>query len=140
VPRGSKEKIVIEADDFEGVSKLLQRAELVAGDFERLVNRAMADDFLFCDPPYTVRHNYNGFRKYNEVLFSWADQERLAIALRRAAARGVKVMCTNANHQSVRDLYSDDEFDLQKVSRYSRISADSSSRRNFEELVIRANI
>jgi len=37
---------------------------------------------MFCDPPYTVRHNYNGFRKYNEVIFSWADQERLAASLR----------------------------------------------------------
>ena len=71
---------------------------LVAGDFEPLIDRAQKGDFLFCDPPYTVRHNDNGFVKYNEVLFSWADQERLAAALLRAARRGVKIICTNANH------------------------------------------
>lgn len=140
VPRGSKEKIVIETDNFRTMSDLLQGAELMAGDFEPLVDRASRGDFVFCDPPYTVRHNYNGFRKYNEVLFSWADQERLAAALRRAAGRGAKVLCTNANHQSVRDLYRAPEFALQAVSRYSHISADNLNRRYFEELIIQANI
>jgi DNA adenine methylase len=140
VPRGSKDKVVIESDDFESISGLLHRAELVAGDFEGLVDRAKKGDFLFCDPPYTVRHNFNGFRKYNEVLFSWRDQERLAESLRRAAKRGVKVLCTNANHQSVRDLYKLRGFKLESVSRYSRISADSSSRRYFDELIIQANL
>ncbi len=140
VPRGTKDAVVIETDDFEGMSRLLQGAELIAGDFEALVNLAQDGDFVFCDPPYTVRHNLNGFRKYNEVLFSWADQERLAASLRRSIARGAKVLCTNANHQSVRDLYAGNLFDLQAVSRYSRISADNSSRRYFEELIIRANI
>lgn len=140
VPRGTKDKIVIETDNFEGMARLLGGAELFVMDFQALVDRAEAGDFVFCDPPYTVRHNYNGFRKYNEIIFSWADQERLAASLLRAAQRGVKVLCTNANHQSVRDLYADDAFDLQSVSRYSSISAINSSRRNFEELIIRANI
>ena len=140
VPRGTKEKVVIDTDNFEAMSKLLTGAELVPGDFELLVDRALENDFVFCDPPYTVRHNYNGFVQYNEVLFSWADQERLAEALLRAARRGVKVLCTNANHQSVRDLYDKRDFKQQVVSRRSPISADSAGRRHFEELVIQANI
>ncbi len=140
VPRGSKDKVVIETDDFESMSKVLASAELVAGDFEALLDRAKRGDFAFCDPPYTVRHNYNGFRKYNEVLFSWADQERLAQTLTRAALRGVKVVCTNANHESVRDLYDRTLFERRVVSRYSRISADNTGRSYFEELIIRANV
>ncbi|WP_375184255.1 DNA adenine methylase [Aquabacterium sp.] len=140
VPRGSKDKVLIETDDFESMSKVLAGAELVAGDFESLIDRANSGDFVFCDPPYTVRHNYNGFRKYNEVLFSWADQERLAQALTRAVLRGVKVVCTNANHQSVRDLYGSALFERRVVSRYSRISADKAGRSYFEELIIRANV
>lgn len=140
VPRGTKNKVVDETDDFEGLSKLLQGAELIADDFEALVNRAKMGDFVFADPPYTVRHNYNGFLKYNEVLFSWNDQERLARSLREAARRGAKVLCTNANHQSVRDLYDSPDFELTIVTRFSTISANSSSRRHFEELIIQANI
>ncbi len=139
VPRGTKDKVLIETDDFEGISNLLQGAELIAGDFEKLINRAKKGDFIFADPPYTVLHNYNGFRKYNEVLFSWEDQERLAESLSSAAGRGVKILCTNANHSSLRDLYSGPEFKLDVVSRASRISAANASRKNFEELIIRSN-
>jgi DNA adenine methylase len=139
VPRGMKDKVLIETDDFEGMSRLLRGADLVACDFEALVDRAQENDFVFADPPYTILHNYNGFRKYNEVLFSWADQQRLARALLQAARRGVKVLCTNANHHSVRSLYDHPEFTFEVVSRYSRISADNASRKYFEELIIRAN-
>jgi DNA adenine methylase len=140
VPRGDKEKVVIETDDFAAMSRLLAGAELRACDFEPLVDRATEGDLVFCDPPYTVRHNYNGFRKYNEVLFSWSDQERLAAALLRAARRGANVVCTNANHDSVRSLYKKPEFELHIVSRYSRISADNASRRYFEEIIIKAKV
>lgn len=140
VPRGSKNQVLFPTDNFAGISRLLKSAELVTGDFEGLVNRANDDDFVFCDPPYTVRHNDNGFRKYNEVLFSWSDQERLARALLQAAKRGAKVLCTNANHPCVRELYSDSRFEQKIVSRTSRVSADGGSRRRFEELVVRANI
>jgi DNA adenine methylase len=139
VPRGTKDKVLIETDDFNAMSELLAGADLVTGDFEPLIDRADSGDLLFCDPPYTIRHNYNGFLKYNEVLFSWADQERLAAALLRAARRDVKVICTNANHQSVRALYDKPEFHFKVVTRFSRLSADSASRRYFEELIIRAN-
>lgn len=140
VPRGTKDKVLIETDNFEGMSALLQGAELVPGDFEPLIDRAARGDLVFADPPYTVRHNYNGFQRYNEVLFSWADQERLALALKRAAERGAKVFCTNANHHSVRKLYRDSVFALDVVSRPSRISADPGTRGSYEELIIRANI
>lgn len=92
------------------------------------------------DPPYTVAHNNNGFIKYNQNLFSWADQVRLRDAIQRAVKRGVKVIVTNANHQSIRDIYSAPEFELKVLSRLSTISGKSKSRGKFEEIVILANI
>jgi DNA adenine methylase len=126
------------SDDFESIAKLLRHARLIAGDFEGLVDRAEEGDLLFCDPPYTVRHNHNGFRKYNEVLFSWSDQERLAAALLRAVRRGAQVVATNANHESVRELYDRSEFTVEVASRYSRISGDNKSRCYFDELIMRS--
>lgn len=140
VPRGSKDAVLMETDDFKTLSKLLSRTELRLGDFERIIDEAGEDDLIFADPPYTVRHNLNGFIKYNEVLFSWADQERLALALKRAAARGAKIVATNANHHSVRALYSSWDFLTRSVSRFSQISADGASRRRFEEIIITSNI
>lgn len=140
VPRGSKDAVLMETDDFKTLSKLLSKAELRLGDFEKIIDEAGEDDLIFADPPYTVRHNLNGFIKYNEVLFSWTDQERLALALKRAAARGAKIVATNANHHSVRSLYSSWDFLTRSVSRFSQISADGASRRRFEEIIITSNI
>jgi len=136
VPKGTKDAVVLETDDFEGAAALLANAELRTSDFEPVIDQAQENDLIFADPPYTVRHNVNGFLKYNEQLFSWDDQVRLADALARARTRGAKIVSTNANHDSVRRLYRERGFGLKTVSRYSSISADPKSRKQFEELVI----
>jgi DNA adenine methylase len=136
VPKGTKDLVLFDGDDFGSVSKLLRRAAIKLADFEVLIDEAKKGDFVFADPPYTVRHNVNGFIKYNENLFSWTDQIRLADSLKRARDRGSKIVATNANHSSVRKLYKDRGFFVRSVSRFSSISAAAESRKDFEELVI----
>lgn len=136
VPIGERRQVVRETDNFTAVAALLANADLRHEDFEPLIDLAHRNDFLFLDPPYTVRHNRNGFNKYNERLFSWADQERLARAAARACRRGAKVVITNACHPTVRQLYPEKLFDFREVSRYSSISASLDSRKHFDELVI----
>lgn len=136
VPRGTKDTVLYDDDDFEATSKHLRRTNLIKSDFEKVIDRAESDDFIFSDPPYTVHHNYNGFVKYNEKLFSWDDQRRLVTALSRARDRGVKILATNANHEMLRGLYLSEAFYVREVSRYSSISSSNSSRKNYEELII----
>jgi len=135
VPKGTKSSVIFEDDSFDRISEALQGAELHSCDFEELIDMAKDGDLVFVDPPYTVRHNHNAFIKYNEKLFSWADQERLALALKRAKNRGASVVSTNANHQSVRDLYLD-TFKTLVVSRNSLISSKVETRTKYEELII----
>ncbi|MGR6020305.1 hypothetical protein ACT7CU_27215 [Bacillus paranthracis] len=47
---------------------------------------------------------------------------------------------TNASHQSIRELYESEGFDLQVVSRFSSISASALHRDKYEELVIKVNM
>lgn len=136
VPRGTKDSVILETDDFAAISKSLKNVSIHFCDFENLIDKAHENDLIFADPPYTVRHNLNGFIKYNETLFSWHDQERLAKALIRAKNRGAKIVCTNANHSSIQELYSRKGFRFEIVSRYSSISASAKNRKQFEELVI----
>lgn len=139
VPRGSKNDVILESDDFEAVAKSLKNTIIRLSDFETLIDEATDGDLVFVDPPYTVRHNLNGFVKYNEKLFSWSDQERLASALKRAVGRGAQIVSTNANHHSIRDLYENSGFYLSTVSRFSSISASALNRKQFEELIILSN-
>jgi DNA adenine methylase len=138
VPIGERDQVVRDTDDYPAVAKLLSGAELRHGDFEPLVDSAQSGDLVFLDPPYTVRHNRNGFIKYNERLFSWDDQERLAKAATRAAERGALIVVTNASHPTVRQLYTDELFTFRELSRYSSISASLESRKHFDELIIRS--
>lgn len=77
--------------------------------------------------------------KYNETLFKWDDQVRLAEALSRARDRGVKIVATNAAHSAVVDLYRQRTFTVQFARRYSSISGESKGRSEFRELIILAN-
>jgi DNA adenine methylase len=136
VPKGTRDSILFETDEFQAAARLLRGAEIRASDFEDLIDAAHRDDLVFADPPYTVRHNLNGFIKYNEKLFSWDDQLRLASALARARDRGAYIVSTNANHASLRRLYRNHGFSLKGISRFSSISATAESRRKFDELLI----
>ena len=136
VPIGTKTKVLLETDDFQKISSILSGVQILSCDFEETINKASNNDFIFVDPPYTVKHNNNGFVKYNEIMFSWEDQIRLSESLKKAHFRGVKFLMTNAYHQSVIDLYQDD-FQLTKVSRYSVIASESARRGIYDELLVK---
>ena len=98
VPIGTKTSVIEPNEDFFAHSAALKRARLRVCDFEETIDRAKAGDLIFADPPYTVKHNLNGFLKYNENIFSWDDQVRLRDSLLRAKRRGAAVVTTNADH------------------------------------------
>lgn len=135
VPKGSKDRIVFDFDDFGKVASALKYADLRHGDFEKSIENCGEGDLLFIDPPYTVKHNMNGFVKYNENLFSWSDQIRLRNAVRDAAARGAHVIVTNADHASIRNLYKG-IANLKTVRRSSVLSGDKRYRGHVTELVL----
>lgn len=115
VPIGTKSAVLTKDDDFSLISAALQNHQITCCDFEETVDNAGLGDLLFVDPPYTVQHNMNGFVKYNEKIFQWADQIRLRDAVSRAANRGAAVIVTNADHSCIQTLYSD-------VGEYSQLT------------------
>lgn len=137
VPIGTKSTVLMESDDFASVSRVLRRAEIRHADFQTSVSKAQVGDVVFCDPPYTVRHKHNGFVKYNEHLFSWADQIRLRDSMRIARDRGARVFITNADHESIRELYERD-FKIEELERYSSIGGAKAIRGSYSELLITA--
>lgn len=135
VPIGTKTDVVLGTDDFQKLSEVLSDVELRCSDFEQTLDQAGEDDFVFVDPPYTVKHNLNGFVKYNDRIFSWSDQLRLRDAVKRASERGAKVMVLNANHESVREIYADVGAQA-ALSRASVLAGNSAYRAKVEELMI----
>jgi DNA adenine methylase len=80
-------------------------------------------------------HNNNGLVEYNAQLFSWADQARLATAIKAAAKRGALIMVSYADHASVKALYNG--FGTHHTLTHSSVLAgDPGYRRNATELLI----
>ncbi len=138
VPKGTKSNVILPTDDFQSISNALKCATLLSVDFEDVMENAASGDFVFIDPPYTVKHNVNGFIKYNEKIFRWEDQIRLASAVVRAAKRNVKILITNANNGSIRNLYRDVGYS-KKLDRYSVLAGDKNSRGKISEIAIMIN-
>ena len=137
VPRGTKNSVVLDTDDFDAISDALSEAELSAQDFEKTLSEVGEGDLVYVDPPYTVNHSHNGFGKYNEEIFSWDDQKRLKRAVSAAMDRGAKVAVSNADHVSIRELY-EDVGKIESISRKSVISADPEYRGDVDEVLIRS--
>ncbi|MDE0246107.1 MAG: Dam family site-specific DNA-(adenine-N6)-methyltransferase [Gammaproteobacteria bacterium] len=135
VPIGTKDSVLLDDDDFQAWSRALNGIRLEHRDFELAIDEAERGDFIFVDPPYTVRHNMNGFVKYNQNIFAWDDQVRLHAALQRAHERGVSFAMTNADHESIRELYAGFGTHRQ-VERYSVIASKSSFRNPSTELLV----
>lgn len=135
VPIGTKNTVLLSSDDFSHTSELLENVDLVQCDFEQSLEEAEEGDLVYIDPPYTVKHNFNGFLKYNESIFSWSDQVRLHAAAVAAKQRGATVIVSNAAHQSLLDLYKNAD-NLQVVTRSSVLAASSLKRGQVEEILV----
>jgi DNA adenine methylase len=135
VPFGCKPGTVL-CDEalLQNASRALKNRRLGVCDFEETIDQAAPGDLIYADPPYTTKHNNNSFRRYNEVLFSWSHQERLAECLHRAARRKVQVILSSADHGSLIDLYNG--FSVKQVARRSLISGVVKGRGEITETLI----
>lgn len=127
VPYGQRTHVnPCDASKIMQTSKTLSGTELISGDFADVLTDATEGDLIYFDPPYTVAHQNNGFVKYNDRIFLWQDQIRLANLAKELSNRGCYVIVSNANHACLRDLY--DGFEVKVITRNSIMAASSVKR------------
>lgn len=135
VPIGTKSNVLFDIGQFPELARRINIAEIVHSDFEAIIDRAGQGDFVFVDPPYTVKHNQNGFIKYNETLFAWSDQVRLKESIDRAVQKGAQVLVSNAAHSSIVELYGD--YEQIQLSRKNVLSGKPQFRGTYDELIVK---
>jgi DNA adenine methylase len=135
VPIGTKTKVLIE-NELRSVSAALAGVTLRVADFAATMADVGAGDFVYVDPPYTVKHNVNGFLKYNRTLFSWEDQVRLRDEVTAASSRGAKILVSNAAHESVVSLYAD-VGEVLTLERASVIAGTNLGRKREQEILVK---
>ena len=118
------------------MSRKLKDATLDSYDFEKSLKNIKKDDLVYLDPPYTVSASNSSFIKYNEKLFDWESQERLANFLEKLNKRNVKFIFSNSYHEKVLDLFS--RFGNVKIyERHSVIGGKKAKRGIYKEIVIK---
>ncbi len=138
VPYGlPKTTNVISSTNLKACSATLKSASLEVKDFETAVKDAKSEDLVYFDPPYVTGHQNNGFCEWNEKLFSWTDQERLAKLAHRLMRRGVHVIVSNAAHPEIAKLYKG--FSAHNFERQSTLASSAKFRRKVGETLYCSN-
>lgn len=137
VPFGSHSTdFITDFDNLRSCAASLQYSSvsLQSYDFEENIKQSKPGDLVYLDPPYVTGHSNNGFIEYNEVIFSWDDQKRLAEIAKSLTSKGVHVIVSNANHQAIIELYSG--FAVKYFNRTSTLASDITRRRTVSEILL----
>ncbi|WP_309736163.1 Dam family site-specific DNA-(adenine-N6)-methyltransferase [Microbacterium sp. SORGH_AS_0428] len=123
----------LDPNNLRAASQLLAGSNVLMqhGDFEQALGSAGEGDFVFLDPPYASSKRRESFVDYNEKLFTWDDQVRLAARAEELRRAGAHVVVTNAFNTDIRDLYPN--FREHPLVRRSLLSSDKTRRRPVAE-------
>ncbi|HJU34154.1 MAG TPA: DNA adenine methylase, partial [Nitrososphaera sp.] len=104
--------------------------------FEKVLDFARKDDFVYFDPPYIPISKTSGFTRYSKCDFSIREQNHLSEVFRLLDSRGCFVMLSNSDHPLTRELYRKYEKNIVLVRAKRKINSVGSKRTAINELVV----
>ena len=113
-------------ETLRAAAAVLQRATLREGDYRAAIADARRGDF---DPPYD-----GTFGAYTADGFGDVEQAELAFTVRTLAARGCRVMVSNADTPRIRALYAGMRIDVVRCAR--AINCDRRGRGAVDEVLV----
>lgn len=123
-------------------SKLLQKVDILTGDFEQTLPRVGKNTFFYFDPPYRPLSNTSSFNDYAREGFNDSDQERLKRFCDRITTLGADFMLSNSDCLSkdgtdsfFEELYS--QYSIDRVWATRRVNSQASKRGKLSEILIR---
>lgn len=136
VPFGQyKNPRIVDKENLRQVSRVLQRAEIILGDFSKVLDFALTGSFIYFDPPYHPLSETANFTSYTSNSFGVEDQRRLAEVFKQLDERGCLVMLSNSDTPFIRELY--EGYDLKVVYARRAINCCAEKRGPVSELVVR---
>src|ERR671910_1102947 len=88
-------------------NQMLQGVDLRVMTFDKVLDFARKDDFVYFDPPYIPLSKTSSFTGYSKSRFSIKEQNQLSEVFRALDSRGCFAMLSNSNHSLTRELYRD---------------------------------
>ena len=142
VPMGKyKNPTVCDKHNLLAVSELLQKVDILSGDFENTKVYASKKTIFYLDPPYKPLSETSSFTAYTKGGFDDSEQVRLKSFCDILSKRKCKwilsnsdVKGKNSNNKFFDDLFSG--YEINRIIASRRISADPNKRINLTELLI----
>ncbi|MCQ2345384.1 MAG: DNA adenine methylase [Paludibacteraceae bacterium] len=122
-------------------SELLQRVEILTGDYQQTLAHAGAKTLFYFDPPYRPLSDTSSFNDYVKEAFNDAAQVRLKEFCDAVEAAGHKFMLSNSDcfaknqDRFFEDLYL--MYHIERVWASRNVNANASKRGKLTELLIR---
>ena len=123
-------------------SSLLQKVQIMTGDFEQTFTKINGNTFFYFDPPYRPLSNTSSFNDYTKESFNDDEQIRLKIFCDRLDELGVNFMLSNSDclGKDGIDRFFDDlfiDYRIERVWASRSVNAVASKRGKISELLIR---
>lgn len=145
VPMGSyKKPTICDRENILAVSEILQKVEILCGDFKNTLNSANKNALFYFDPPYKPLSNTSSFNSYTKDEFNDLEQIRLRDFCHKLdelnhtwILSNSDVKNENISNNFFDDLYSD--FKIERVNAKRSINANPEKRGLLKELLITNN-
>lgn len=144
VPKGYyKKPMICDEENLMAVSNVLQRVEIVCGDYH--CAEGFIDDrtFVYMDPPYRPLTETSSFVGYTENKFMDEEQIELSNFVKEMHGRGAKLLISNSdpeyidfNDKFFYGLYENEIFRVRKVEAKRMINSKAKERGKISELLI----
>jgi len=142
VPFGDyKNPTICDEDNLFNVSRILQKAEIICGDFESSEKNITKKTFVYFDPPYRPLSTTASFTSYSKDNFTDHDQICLAKFCKRVDHKGAKFLLSNSDpkNEDPTDHFFENhykDFEIEKVKAIRAINCKASGRGQINELLI----
>ncbi len=142
VPTGKyKNPTIYDEENLLNISQILQKVEILCGDFSTVYNHIESNTFIYIDPPYRPLTKTSSFTNYSTYLFDDKEQIRLSTFINEADKKGAYVLASNSDpkNTSENDLFFDELYRTKNIIRIEAtraINSNSLKRGKINELLI----
>lgn len=142
VPHGRyKNPNICDEENIYACHDILQKVEILQGDFEQTLRYANANTFFYLDPPYKPLNDTSSFTSYTKEDFDDDDQIRLKLFCDDISKKGSFFILSNSdvNTEQYKNAFFDDLYslyDIYRVKATRMINSKASYRGYLTELMI----
>ena len=135
VPFGRYDLPYFPAREMQYFYNKATRAKFIRSRFTDTMLQVKQEDVVYCDPPYAPLSNTAYFTNYSSGGFNWEQQIELADWAGKLSGRGIRVVISNHDIDSITKLYRDCGANMDQFKVRRTISCQADNRIKVGELL-----